>query len=65
MTIKLTSICVNDPIEAFKFYTEVLGFVTGGICVWLTVREHMATWPVGLANNVVFFILFWHGRLFG
>lgn len=25
MKIALTSISVNDPIEAFKFYTEVLG----------------------------------------
>ncbi|MEQ8811291.1 MAG: VOC family protein, partial [Imperialibacter sp.] len=27
MKIALTSIFVNDPIAAFKFYTEVLGFV--------------------------------------
>ena len=27
MKISLTSIPVNDPIEAFKFYTDVLGFV--------------------------------------
>ena len=27
MKIALTSISVNDPIEAFKFYTETLGFV--------------------------------------
>jgi predicted enzyme related to lactoylglutathione lyase len=27
MKISLTSIPVNDPLEAFKFYTEVLGFV--------------------------------------
>jgi len=27
MLIALTSISVNDPLEAFKFYTEVLGFV--------------------------------------
>ncbi|MEZ4518198.1 MAG: VOC family protein [Chloroflexota bacterium] len=27
MKIALTSVFVNDPIEAFKFYTEVLGFV--------------------------------------
>jgi predicted enzyme related to lactoylglutathione lyase len=27
MKIALTSVFVNDPIAAFKFYTEVLGFV--------------------------------------
>jgi predicted enzyme related to lactoylglutathione lyase len=27
MKIALTSIFVNDPMAAFKFYTEVLGFV--------------------------------------
>lgn len=27
MRIKLTSVFVPDPLEAFKFYTEVLGFV--------------------------------------
>jgi len=26
MRIGLTSVFVNDPIEAFKFYTEILGF---------------------------------------
>lgn len=26
MNIALTSVSVNDPIHAFKFYTEVLGF---------------------------------------
>jgi catechol 2,3-dioxygenase-like lactoylglutathione lyase family enzyme len=27
MKIALTSISVNNPVDAFKFYTEVLGFV--------------------------------------
>jgi nicotinamide mononucleotide transporter len=44
--------------------TEALGFATGGTCVWLCVREHIWNWPLGLANNVVFFALFWHSRLF-
>lgn len=44
--------------------TEVLGFITGAVCVWLTVREHVWNWPVGLANNLLFFVLFWHSRLF-
>jgi nicotinamide mononucleotide transporter len=45
-------------------WTEVFGFITGGICVWLVVREHLWNWPIGLANNVVFFVLFWQGRLY-
>lgn len=44
--------------------TEVLGFVTGGVCVWLVVREHIWNWPVGLANNIFFFVLFFQSRLF-
>jgi len=44
--------------------TEALGFATGGTCVWLCVREHLWNWPLGLANNVIFFALFWHSRLY-
>jgi nicotinamide mononucleotide transporter len=43
---------------------EAWGFVTGGICVWLVVRQHVWNWPIGLANNVFFFVLFFRGRLF-
>lgn len=27
MQIRMTNIYVNDPVEAFRFYTDVLGFV--------------------------------------
>jgi nicotinamide mononucleotide transporter len=48
------------PIPAI----EVLGFVTGGICVWLVVREHVWNWPIGIANNVVFLLMFGRAHLF-
>lgn len=44
--------------------TEILGFTTGGTCVWLVVREHLWNWPVGLANNIFFFVLFLQSRLY-
>lgn len=46
-------------------WVEVVGFATGGVCVWLAVRQHILTWPIGLANNAAFFVLFaFHARLF-
>jgi nicotinamide mononucleotide transporter len=44
--------------------TEAFGFATGAICVWLVTKGNIWTWPVGLANNVFFGILFWRARLF-
>lgn len=44
--------------------TEAWGFATGGVCVWLVVREHLWNWPIGIANNIFFFVLFLEGRLY-
>jgi nicotinamide mononucleotide transporter len=45
-------------------WEEVFGFVTGGVCVWLVVRQHILNFPFGLANNVGFFVLFLSSRLY-
>jgi nicotinamide mononucleotide transporter len=44
----------NDHVT----WAELLGFVTGGLCVYLTVRGHIANFPLGIANSAFFFVLF-------
>jgi nicotinamide mononucleotide transporter len=44
--------------------TETLGFVTGAVCVWLTVKQNIWSWPIGIANSAFFIALFFGARLF-
>lgn len=39
-------------------WPQVLGFVTGAICVWLAGRRNVWSYPLGIANNVVLFVVF-------
>ncbi|HJV39978.1 MAG TPA: nicotinamide riboside transporter PnuC [Geothrix sp.] len=43
---------------------EVFGFLTGAACVALLVRENIWNWPVGIANNLVFIVLFYRTGLY-
>jgi nicotinamide mononucleotide transporter len=43
---------------------ELFGFITGIACVALAVAQRIETFPVGIANNVFFVILFTDARLF-
>jgi nicotinamide mononucleotide transporter len=52
---------MNWPIS----WTETLGFVTGVVCVYLVVRQNIWNFPLGLANNIFFLLLFTQARLFG
>lgn len=45
--------------------TEVLGFATGAACVLLVVDQSLWNFPVGLANNAFFLVLFGSARLYG
>ena len=44
--------------------TEVLGVAAGAACVLLAIRQIVWTWPVGLTNNIFFFVLFWRAKLY-
>ena len=39
-------------------WTEIAGFVTGAVCVWLVVIRNIWNFPVGIANYAFFFVLF-------
>lgn len=45
-------------------WAEVLGDVSGVACVWLLARQHVWTWPLGLANNVFWALLFFRAKLY-
>ncbi|MGA5321307.1 nicotinamide riboside transporter PnuC [Streptomyces seoulensis] len=45
-------------------WAELLGFATGAVCVWLCVRVSVYNFPVGIANNLFFLVLFWSARLY-
>ncbi|MER7520576.1 nicotinamide riboside transporter PnuC [Streptomyces sp. NPDC126499] len=63
---------VLDPLQQPLFtlldtpvsWTEVLGFGSGALCVWLVARQHIANWPIGMANNVFFVLLFSQSGLY-
>lgn len=43
---------------------ELAGFTTGAACVWLTVKGHIGNFPVGLANDAFFLVLFLSAGLY-
>lgn len=52
-----------DTSQLFR-PTEIFGFITGVLCVWLGAREKVIAWPIGIANNAIFLIIFWRSGLY-
>lgn len=53
---------LNSPaVHAFgapTTWAEVLGFATGAFCVWLVAKQNILNWPMGIANNLLWILLF-------
>src|SRR3981189_2938249 len=45
-------------------WMEIWGFITGAVCVGLQVKQNIWNWPIGIANNVLYIIVFWRSGLF-
>jgi nicotinamide mononucleotide transporter len=43
---------------------EILGFVTGAICVYLNTRQNVLGWFFGIINAVLYASVFWQVRLY-
>ncbi|PRY17560.1 nicotinamide riboside transporter PnuC [Kineococcus rhizosphaerae] len=59
---------LNSPaLVAFEVPTtwaEVLGFASGALCVWFVARQNVWNWPLGIANNLLWILLFASAGLF-
>jgi nicotinamide mononucleotide transporter len=44
---------------------EIFGFITGAVNVWLLARQHIWNWPIGIANNLAYLLLFTESGLYG
>lgn len=44
-------------------HAECLGFISGVICVWLTAKQNIWNFPVGILNCALLFFLFFEQRL--
>jgi nicotinamide mononucleotide transporter len=43
---------------------EGLAFVTGALCVWLVAKQHVANWGIGIANCLLFILIFTDSGLY-
>ena len=43
---------------------EIVGTAAGFLCVWLTVRQNIWNWPLGLVNNLFFLVVLAQDHLY-
>ena len=45
-------------------WQELVGSLTGALCVWLLIRQNIWNWPIGIANNIAYVIVFYQSGLY-
>lgn len=43
---------------------ELLGSITGALCVWLLIKQNIWNWPTGIANNIFYIVVFFRSGLY-
>lgn len=45
-------------------WIELLGFIFGVATLWLLVVQNVWNWPIGIANNLFYIVVFFNSRLY-
>ncbi|MCR6640240.1 MAG: nicotinamide riboside transporter PnuC [Sporocytophaga sp.] len=43
---------------------EIIATIFGVICVWLTIKQHIACWPIGLVQVFLYIFVFYQAKLY-
>jgi nicotinamide mononucleotide transporter len=65
LLLATSAISVISHERGISDWLEVFAFVSGALCVWLTVKENVWNFPVSLLNVLAFGFVFFRTRLFG
>lgn len=65
LTLVTSAVAAAMALRGYATWLEAASFVTGAVCVWLTVRENVWNFPIGLLNVATFLIVFARVGLYG
>jgi nicotinamide mononucleotide transporter len=65
LTLATTALALVMVRTGNAGWLEAVSFVTGAVCVWLTVRENVWNYPIGLLNVITFSVVFYRAGLLG
>jgi len=64
LTAATSALALAMFAAGFASGLEAVSFVTGAVCVWLTVRESVWNFPIGMVNVATFAVVFFRARLY-
>jgi nicotinamide mononucleotide transporter len=64
LTGAVSALGVGAAMSGVATWLEAISFVTGAICVWLTVKQNVWNFPLGLLNVATFCVVFFRSHLF-
>jgi len=64
LTVAVSLVATVMALLKLATWLEAASFITGAICVWLTVKQNIWNFPLGLVNVATFGVVFYRSRLF-